>query len=194
MKDRVLAFFSKHVISIAFVSLVLLGILGVSLYNFTSGQVLSSTSECALDTKQCEDGSQVGRSGPQCEFQLCPGALSQSELSSLQLGTFTGTLPCDDCEGTLSTLILTRQTPTTEAGTFTLQEDFQGKGNSFRMTAGNWQLVRGSQHHPNAEIYKLTVDSEDVFRYFLKTDENTLLQLNPDQTKINSTDNYTLKK
>lgn len=27
---------------------------------------------CALDAKQCTDGSYVGRTGPHCEFALCP--------------------------------------------------------------------------------------------------------------------------
>ncbi len=29
---------------------------------------------CTMDAKQCPDGSYVGRSGPKCEFAVCPGA------------------------------------------------------------------------------------------------------------------------
>lgn len=28
---------------------------------------------CTMDAKQCPDGSYVGRSGPKCEFEKCPG-------------------------------------------------------------------------------------------------------------------------
>lgn len=30
-------------------------------------------SACTLDAKICPDGSAVGRTGPNCEFQKCPG-------------------------------------------------------------------------------------------------------------------------
>ena len=32
-----------------------------------------ATVACAQDTKQCSDGSYVSRTGPQCDFALCPG-------------------------------------------------------------------------------------------------------------------------
>lgn len=28
---------------------------------------------CTMDAKMCSDGSYVGRTGPKCEFQKCPG-------------------------------------------------------------------------------------------------------------------------
>lgn len=194
MKERFFAFFAEHKTSIGFVSVMIVTILGISIYNLTTHVPATAAEGCSLETKQCADGSQVGRGGPQCEFAPCPETLTANEAASLQLGTFTGELPCADCEKIQNTLILTRQAPSTENGTFSLQETFVGKGNSFRVTSGNWQLIRGSQHHANAEIYQLNVDSQKAFRYFLKVDENTLLQLNNDQTRINSTQNYTLKK
>ena len=30
---------------------------------------------CTMDAKVCPDGSAVGRSGPNCEFEKCPGEL-----------------------------------------------------------------------------------------------------------------------
>ena len=37
---------------------------------------------CTEEAKVCDDGSTVGRSGPACEFEACPGPLDAAEPAS----------------------------------------------------------------------------------------------------------------
>lgn len=46
------------------------------LYFFKKDNNVNNNSEgvmCTMDAKMCPDGSYVGRTGPKCEFQACPG-------------------------------------------------------------------------------------------------------------------------
>ncbi len=36
---------------------------------------------CTMEAKLCPDGSSVGRTGPNCEFSLCPGEKAPTESS-----------------------------------------------------------------------------------------------------------------
>ncbi len=44
----------------------------LSTFKFTETAASSSPVTCTMDTKLCNDGSYVGRSGPNCEFATCP--------------------------------------------------------------------------------------------------------------------------
>ena len=55
--------------------LVLLAVLGVIFY-VMSRQSSPGTVACTMEAKLCPDGSYVGRTGPNCEFALCPEATS----------------------------------------------------------------------------------------------------------------------
>lgn len=37
---------------------------------------------CTMDAKQCPDGSYVGRTGPKCEFAMCPTSQSNNQTSA----------------------------------------------------------------------------------------------------------------
>lgn len=41
---------------------------------------------CTKEAKLCPDGSSVGRTGPNCEFETCPGAESQSPIYGYAIG------------------------------------------------------------------------------------------------------------
>jgi|SRR3989338_41677 len=64
------------------------GILLVSAYVFSFDYFAAQTEQteqifCIQDTKQCPDGSYVGRTGPKCEFANCPTlSFGQSDTSN----------------------------------------------------------------------------------------------------------------
>lgn len=60
-------------IIIVIVGLVLLGVVWTTWTVFNASRTPEEVF-CTADAKQCEDGSYVGRVGPDCEFALCPGA------------------------------------------------------------------------------------------------------------------------
>ena len=37
---------------------------------------------CTADAKQCPDGSYVGRTGPNCEFEKCPAVTPEDEIDT----------------------------------------------------------------------------------------------------------------
>lgn len=47
-------------------------IIVASVLYFISGYSQNNTAVCTFEARICPDGSSVGRSGPNCEFALCP--------------------------------------------------------------------------------------------------------------------------
>ncbi|MDO8583751.1 MAG: hypothetical protein Q7R83_01070 [bacterium] len=45
---------------------------------------------CTLEAKICPDGSAVGRTGPNCEFSVCPTSATSTSITGT--GTFVGTM------------------------------------------------------------------------------------------------------
>lgn len=54
----------------------IIGFLGFVIV-FMNAQNTSGTNACTMEAKVCPDGSYVGRSGPNCEFDPCPGENNQ---------------------------------------------------------------------------------------------------------------------
>lgn len=46
---------------------------------------MTSEVVCTMETQQCSDGSFVGRTGPNCEFAPCPGAVNPSSSPTVEL-------------------------------------------------------------------------------------------------------------
>jgi hypothetical protein len=44
---------------------------------------------CTMEAKLCPDGSYVGRTGPNCEFSICPSSTTTSEGTGILQGTVT---------------------------------------------------------------------------------------------------------
>lgn len=104
--------------------------------------------------------------------------------------TYSGTLPCADCEGIVTELALHRQPD----NRFTLKETYQGKNQTFP-SEGNYIVVHGTPSDPGATVIRLNPDKDkNLQRCFQQVDENELKMLDVDMKSIESNHNYTLKK
>jgi len=71
------------IITIIFVAVILVG--GVFVYQ--QNQTQQNQIACTMEAKICPDGSAVGRSGPKCEFALCPDyTVGWKTYTNTQLG------------------------------------------------------------------------------------------------------------
>ena len=59
-------------IKIIFLALALIVVVLGLYYNFKTRDSVEGVA-CTMEAKMCPDGSNVGRSGPNCEFAACPG-------------------------------------------------------------------------------------------------------------------------
>jgi hypothetical protein len=78
----------KRIILLIIIGVFVIGITAVS--GYINNKVLDGNIPkddgvyaCTMDAKVCPDGSAVGRTGPQCEFQACPGENSDTDSTSL---------------------------------------------------------------------------------------------------------------
>ena len=104
-----------------------------------------------------------------------------SQLALDVYGTYRGTLPCADCEGIKTTVVLNTD------NTFTLQQDYLGKPESKMESSGKFFWNKDG----NAIILKNTQDETQFF-----VGENTLTQLDKSGKKIEGTlaQNYVFTK
>lgn len=104
--------------------------------------------------------------------------------------TYTGTLPCADCEGIVTELTLQRQPETN----FTLKETYLGKNQTFP-SEGNYVVLHGTPADPGATVIQLNPDKDkNLQRYFQQVNSDELKMLDIEQRVIESNHNYTLKK
>lgn len=98
-------------------------------------------------------------------------------------GTYAGTLPCADCEGIQTELMLAAD------GSYTLRRTYLGKANQKPVTeTGTWQATNG-----NAGLL-LNADNPDRRVEYRFTDGNTLTLLGRDGKELDAKLNYTLTK
>ncbi|HLP43786.1 MAG TPA: hypothetical protein VK145_00735 [Candidatus Nanoarchaeia archaeon] len=66
------------------VAIIVLLLIGGSYMVWKKGHLFTSNSSepvaCTLDAKICPDGSAVGRTGPNCEFAMCPGENQDTDV------------------------------------------------------------------------------------------------------------------
>lgn len=130
-------------------------------------------------------------------FAACHGAGTatgqpDSTLSSDTASgvTYSGTLPCADCEGIVTELTLQKQPD----DHFTLKETYQGKNQTFP-SEGIYIIVHGTPADPAATVIHLNPNKDkNLQRYYQQVNENELVLLDYDQKTIQSGHNYTLKK
>ncbi|MET3875327.1 copper resistance protein NlpE N-terminal domain-containing protein [Chitinophaga sp. OAE865] len=104
--------------------------------------------------------------------------------------TYSGTLPCADCEGIVTELTLQRL----PENHFILKETYQGKNQTFP-SEGTYTIVHGTPADPGATVIHLNPDKDrNLQRYYQQVNDNELLLLDADQKTIQSGHNYTLKK
>ena len=107
--------------------------------------------------------------------------------------TFSGTLPCADCEGIVTELSL-EMLPPNAIHHFTLKETYLGKSQIFP-SEGIYKVLHGVPANPAATIIQLNPDrDQNLQRYFQRVGKTELKMLDRDQQQIKSDLNYTLKK
>lgn len=109
--------------------------------------------------------------------------------------TYTGTLPCADCSGILTTLSLEENGPEGEQ-LFKLKEVYQGvagKDQTFN-SEGNYKVQHGDAEDKDAEIIQLNPDKDRNLQRFYRRAGDVLRQLDKDRQPIPGAMNYSLKR
>jgi predicted secreted protein len=105
---------------------------------------------------------------------------------------YSGIMPCADCSGIRTTLVLDRSSQG-EPINFTLLETYVGRpaaGN--RTTIGTWAIVHGDATDKNATVYQLHPHGSTAVTSFLKVN-NELRMLGGDMTELPVSVPHTLK-
>ncbi|MGF6845543.1 copper homeostasis protein (lipoprotein) [Chitinophaga sp. W3I9] len=120
-----------------------------------------------------------------------PDSIAVNSPSDTASGvTYSGMLPCADCEGIVTELTLQR--PPDDH--FTLRETYKGKNQTFA-SEGIYTIVHGTAVDPGATVIHLNPNKDrNLQRYYQQVNENELLLLGADQKTIQTSLNYTLKK
>lgn len=100
--------------------------------------------------------------------------------------TYKGVLPCADCSGIDTTLVLNPDK------TFELTEIYQGKNDDDPfVTKGSWELETGTPQNPQAQVYVLTTETGEKYNY-LVDGANKLTSLDSDKNPIDAPFNLSL--
>lgn len=114
-----------------------------------------------------------------------------------QGATYTGTLPCADCEGIQTTLTLEPAPEDQFGAAYTLSETYLGKSQTPIETTGYW-ILRNSSVFPNARysepitilVLDLGTPNQRLFR--ISPDTLTITQLDTDGNATSTSQNVTL--
>jgi copper homeostasis protein (lipoprotein) len=111
----------------------------------------------------------------------------------ITLTTYSGTLPCADCEGIITELTLSSNKENMD-NHFRLKENYLGKNQTIP-SEGNFAVLQGIPSDPAATVIQLNPDKDkNLQRYFQKVAEDELILLDRQMKKIESRNNYSLKK
>jgi hypothetical protein len=104
------------------------------------------------------------------------------------LGRYRGTLPCADCSGIRTELVLYREAALGAPAAFALRETYLGVAVGERTveTVGKWRIVLGTPADPEAVVYQVAFDRPERARSFLRVDEWTLRLLDRSLGEIES--------
>jgi copper homeostasis protein (lipoprotein) len=101
---------------------------------------------------------------------------------------FKGILPCADCPG-----IETELTLVNDDLRYVMKERYIDRSVTPRVSTGEWTTLRGYKDDEDAVVYWLDPES-DHEQYFLKTSDSTILMLDRNEERIQSSLNFTLTK
>lgn len=102
------------------------------------------------------------------------------------LGTFTGSLPCSDCSGVTTLLVLTKNDENSAEGTYELAEVRIGKSTEPVTTKGVWTTIKGTDKDPDAVVYQLNPDKPETSKYFVVASADTIRQLDDKGHEVTS--------
>lgn len=95
------------------------------------------------------------------------------------LGTYEGTIPCDNCDGILMTLTL-QDNPAAGSRTYSLTEVFLGEPqpkNTFKST-GSWEILTDSPEYPDATVYEINPNNTGDTLHFQKISDSEIKLMN----------------
>ncbi len=112
---------------------------------------------------------------------------------SLVKEVYSGTLPCDDCEGVVTSLELVHE-PHAAEGSYNLKEIYKGKpeGKNIFTAKGQWTTLRGDAVNKDAVVIQL--NDKDASRYFLNTNDSKLHQLDNRMMRLKDSNDVLVKQ
>lgn len=120
-------------------------------------------------------------------FKAPPTPIVKEQLTK----TYTGTLPCADCSGLVTTLTLIK--PSSTQGDYILHEIYAEKMTTPIVTEGKWTITRGIPSDPEAFVLTLTAsDPNQGVTHYLMDGDNKLTLLGQDKNKIDAPFNLSL--
>jgi copper homeostasis protein (lipoprotein) len=117
-------------------------------------------------------------------------------ISSSQIGTFAGVLPCADCAGILSELHLYAEQPSGRPTHYELMETYMGTRDGDRSigTAGRWATSRGSASDAGATVVQIDLGRIDAVMNFLRIGDDELRLLDRKRQEIFSKTPHSLHR
>lgn len=117
------------------------------------------------------------------------GAREVSTSTEIEARRFVGVLPCDDCNGIRTELVLRND------GTFRLSETYLGKIASRPVIEiGKWTTLRGNARDLDAIIYQINFDKLNTAKNFLLLPNENIRMVNAFQEAFSGEDDYTLER
>ncbi len=112
-----------------------------------------------------------------------------SATPEMETQRFVGVLPCDDCDGVRTELLLRSD------GTFRLTETYLGRIASRPVVeAGKWTTLRGNARDLDAVVYRINYDKLTTARNYLLLPDGNVKQVEENQEAFPNALNYTLEK
>ena len=111
-------------------------------------------------------------------------------------GTFAGTIPCADCKG-ISTELVLNEGVNGSGRSFTLKQTYMGKpaDKNVAVSTGKWFLAKGNNQDPDAIMLQLIPTEGDTgMLYFVQVSDSEIKLLDRQQGEIKSKHNYSLRK
>lgn len=109
-------------------------------------------------------------------------------------GVFSGTLPCADCSGLQTDLVLFVDTATQHPTSYMLSYTYTGRLNAPIITWGTWSMAQGNAKDPHAQIIVLDADKPGHEQFFLNIKNTKLQMLDKFKSEITSPFPMTLAK
>ncbi|MGZ3457671.1 MAG: copper resistance protein NlpE [Archangium sp.] len=100
---------------------------------------------------------------------------------------YEGVLPCADCTGIQTELMLLAD------GSYTMRETYQGKATNTAETRGRYDIANGTPADPNAVVYQLTPEQGAVRYFAAANDGQELRLLDANKQELPAQANTTLK-
>lgn len=136
--------------------------------------------------------SKISKSNPQKNSdKKNPPLVTRSVEKESLVKTYYGILPCDDCDGVETTLVLTVNQGL-DGGTYKLIEKYIGRGNASLELQGDWTASEGLTEDPDAEIIVIDPEDEEAIRGFYILSEDQIEDLDEYGNRFNDPEKHRL--